>query len=316
MLKRIYTQLMANNVFTLGAALAYSWLFAVFPFLIFLLSLAPLIPEQIKPDLRADVTSGLRRSLPDDAASVLNKQIDSLLETPSAGGFLSLGLVLTIWAASGGMAMTMYALDRAYDIEKGRSYLKRRIIAIGLTIVVATLVILVLILLPIGTNVVKWLGALGTFRWLTLLLIDVARYAVALCLLMLVLALIYHFGPSFKRKFRVLTPGAIFCVAVWILLAIAFRIYITKLGGAESYNRTYGAVAGAILLLFFFYVDAVVLLVGAEINSEIDFAMLGVAPGSTRTIDGQIRAPLDPEQLQLLRELQDRGSVTITLPKA
>jgi membrane protein len=316
MLKRIYHQLAEDNVYTWGAALAYSWLFAIFPFLIFLLSLVPLLPERFKPNVREDVSHVVDRSLPADAASVLNKQIASVLEKPSAGGFLSFGLILTIWAASGGMAMTMYALDKAYDIEKGRSYLKRRVRAIGLTIVVATLVIAVLILMPIGTSVLKWLGRQGNLGGLTLFLIDLARYSLSLCLLLLVLALIYHFGPSFKQKFHIVTPGSIFCVAVWILLAIAFRVYLTKFGGAENYNRTYGAVAGAILLLLFFYVDAVVLLVGAEINSEIDFATLGVAAGSTRTIDGKIHAPLDQEKLALLRELQDRGSVSITPPKA
>jgi membrane protein len=200
------------------------------------------------------------------------KPVVSILEKQSAGWFFVFGLGLTLWAASGGMNMTMAAIDKAYDVEKGRPFWKQRLYAVVLTIVVATLVILVMILLPIGAGVLTWLiRKQAIFPWLYVL-VNVARYALALLLLLAVLAIIYHFAPSFKQKFVAVTPGAVFCVAVWLLLGAAFRLYLTKLGGAANYNKTYGAVAGAAILLLFFYLDALVLLIGAEINSEIDFA--------------------------------------------
>jgi membrane protein len=106
--------------------------------------------------------------------------------------------------------------------------------------------------------------------------VNVARYFLALLIMFAVLALTYHFGPTVRQQFVPLTPGAIFCVSVWLLLGWAFRKYLVEFGGAENYARTYGAVAGAAILLLFFYVDALVLLIGAEINSEINYAVHGV----------------------------------------
>src|SRR4051812_21265024 len=148
--KRVWQQVNEDGVFTWGAALAYSWMFAIFPFLVFLLSLVPLLPERVKPTIQQEVTQFADESMAPDAAKILKDQVKNVLDKPSAGGFLSFGLVLTIWAASGGMAMTMSALDKAYDIEKSRPYVKQRLVAIALTVVVATLVIIVLLLMPIG----------------------------------------------------------------------------------------------------------------------------------------------------------------------
>jgi uncharacterized BrkB/YihY/UPF0761 family membrane protein len=115
----------------------------------------------------------------------------------------------------------------------------------------------------------------------------------------------------------------VFCVVVWLMLGVAFRIYLTKLGGAESYTKTYGAVAGAAILLLFFYIDALVLLVGAEINSEIDFAVLGISSGQTPQAQAAAvaEAASDPEQQELARELlskrsPDQPAAAVPTPRA
>src|SRR4051812_19547185 len=138
--KRVWQQVNEDNVFTWGAALAYSWMFAAFPFLVFLLSLVPLLPQRFKDGVEPQVSEVIDRVLTGDAAVAIKNQVHGVLHTPRTGGFLSFGLLLTMWAASGGMAMTMTALDKAYDIEKGRPYFKQRLVAIGLTIAVSILV--------------------------------------------------------------------------------------------------------------------------------------------------------------------------------
>jgi membrane protein len=102
---------------------------------------------------------------------------------------------------------------------------------------------------------------------LWLVLWQVTRYGLALLLLLAIVAVIYHFGPNIRQRWRFVTPGSVFTVGVWLLLGVAFRIYVDHFG---RYGEMYGAVGGVIVLLFFFYLDALVLLVGAEINSEID----------------------------------------------
>jgi membrane protein len=310
---RVWKQLGEDAVFTWGSALAYSWLFAIFPFLIFLLSLVPMIPEQFRQDVKPQVKEWIDRSVPSKAAAdIIETQANNVLDKPRAGGFLSFGLLLTIWGASGGMAMTMSALDKAYDIEKSRGWFRQRLVALMMTAIVASLVIAVMILMPVGTGVIAWLvrhaAELNIPLSSTLLvLVDFTRYAIALLLLIAITAIIYHFGPFLKQRFRFITPGALFAIGVWLLLGYVFRVYITKFGGEASYNKTYGTVAGLVILLLFFYIDALVLLVGAEINSEIDFAIAGLPKGDAP--EQKLVAPLkDEETEELRRELIEKRS--------
>jgi len=192
---------------------------------------------------------------------------------------LSLGLAL--WAASGGMNMTMAALDKCYEVEKGRRFYQQRPVAVGLTLVVALLMILVLTLLPVGTIVKHWIEKYH-IRYLhegspVLVVFDIVRWTLSLFFMVTVVAVIYYKGPSIRHHFVWLTPGGVFAIVVWLVLGFAFRFYVQKWG---KYNETYGTVGGVVILLLFFYIDALVLLIGAEINSEVDFEVLKVRRGT------------------------------------
>ncbi len=106
------------------------------------------------------------------------------------------------------------------------------------------------------------------------------------------MALIYYFGPCINQKWHTVTPGAVFTVAVWILLGFGFSFYVTHFG---NFNKTYGALGAAIVLLLFFYINAVVLLIGAEINSVIDFETLNVKPGATDLTQAKAKAQYETE---------------------
>jgi membrane protein len=310
--RRVWQQVGEDDVFTWAASLAYSWMFAIFPFLIFLLTLVPLLPKSALSQAGTDIHDALR-NLPKNAADPIQQQADDLLHKPQSS-LLSVGLIVTIWAASGGMSMTMTALDRCYDIRQGRSYLWHRLVAIVLTICSATLVILVMILLPVASAVIAWLEAhdhhLGPIVWV----LNLSRFAVALLLMLGLLALVYRWGISIKVRFRFVTPGALFSVAVWLVLAVAFRSYINRFGAA-SYNKTYGAVAGVAILLLFFYIDAAVLLIGAEINSEVDFAMLGL-PSFDDVEVHQFERHHTDEHRELLRQLKAKRDIAPAAPPA
>jgi membrane protein len=183
----------------------------------------------------------------------------------------------------------MSALDQCYDIKRGRPFYKQRPLAMLLTIAMIVMALVVTVLLPGGAAAESWLIAHNMLPFPLRLGFDVARYALSLMFMLGVLAIIYHFGPNIKHRFAPITPGAVFSVAVWILLDFAFRYYISKFA---HYDQTYGAVGGVAILLFFFYIDALVLLIGAEINSEIDFQVLGVPEG---TRDFRIPKKKSPE---------------------
>jgi membrane protein len=276
--KRVLREMNEDGVFVWASALAYAWLFAIFPFFIFLLTLLPYLPQAVKDQAEDAMKTSLDSMLAEQAAATVWQNIYKVIHQPHAG-LLSTGILITLWAASGGMNMTMSALDRCYDVPKSRAFYHQRPMAVGLTVVVATLILAVLILLPIGSAVtafVRQRNIIGVSEGM-IVLWNVARYSLALVLMLGVLAILYYFGPAVKQRFYILTPGSVFTITVWLLLGFLFRMYVNRFG---KYDQTYGTVGGVAILLLFFYIDAVVLLVGAEINSEVDFA-LGVPRGST-----------------------------------
>jgi membrane protein len=295
--KKVHFEINDDNLFTWAASLAYSWLFAIFPFFVFLLTLIPLLPVQWKHEAVDRINSGVN-TLPRETQITLRMylepKLNQLLYQPPPGlkGILSLGLVLTIWAASGGLNNTMAAMNKCYDVENPRPFYKQRPLAVGLTIVMATAILAVVILIPVGTVVTRYLTAsadtvINTINttvatslpsveankllnpvWLVLW--QVFRYAIGLLLMFFIVTIVYHFGPAIKQKWRILTPGAVFTVTSWVLLGLIFRMYVDKFG---KYSETYGTVGGVAVLLLLFYLDALVLLIGAEINAEVDNAM-------------------------------------------
>jgi len=282
--KRILDESMRDNLMTWAAALAYSWLFAIFPFFIFLLALLPYLPKDIKNRAHVEIHRELKEMIPESADMIwhnINDNYLSLLYEPR-GKLLYLGLGVALWAASSGITMTMSALDRCYDIERGRPFYIQRPLAILLTIVIIILLLLVACLLPIGSAVKVWIIHVGYATRLStpILLFDILRWTLSLLFMMTLLSIIYYKGPAVRHPYRWLSPGSVFSVFVWVILAMAFRYYVDRVGG-KGYEKTYGTLGGVAILMLFFYIDALVLLIGAEINSEIDFEVLQVSRGST-----------------------------------
>ena len=293
-LKNLYREISEDNLFTWAAAMAYSWLFAVFPFFIFLVTLVPYLPEGWRATAEhqlAEYVYKLPKSAADTLWINLYPKLQSILYE-SKGGLLSIGAVVTLFAASGGMAMTMQALDKCYDVDKPRPFYKQRPLAVALTAVVATLIISVIILIPIGSIVThfatKWAAEYLTegIGPAVLVVWQVSRYTLAMALLFGALGLVYYYGANHEHPFHVLTPGSVFSVMVWFGLGIAFRIYIDRYG---KYNETYGAIGGVAILLLFFYLDSLVLLIGAEINSEVDRTVMKLT-GKIEPPDEELRA--------------------------
>jgi membrane protein len=307
--RHVWHQIGDDRLLVWAAAVAYSWLVAIFPFLLFLLALVPYLPID-RAEVIAELNEGVRQALPREAADTLMKNVTDVLGNRREG-FVSLGILLAVWFASGGMAMTMSALNRCYEVDHDRPLIRQRGIAILLTLAVATLVLGVLLLLPVGTLATNWLTRWGRWNWLRergvpvnrgiLIAWEIARWALAIFLLLVTVNVVYHFGPKTRHRYRFLTPGTLFTVAAWIALGLGFRLYVNRFGG---YGATYGAIGGVILLLFIFYLDALVLLVGAEINSEVDIAMTALA------VDPEEEDQPEPD-LQSGPEDGDRGGTML-----
>jgi membrane protein len=287
--KKVWTEISKDDVFTWGSALAYAWIFAIFPFLVFVLTLAPYLPGGVQERILSEIANVTYSSMGKDTADQIYTSVKDVM-TNQKGGLLSLGLILALWGASGGMVMTMSALDKAYYVQCTRGFVKQRAVAMGLTVGTAILILTVMLLLPIGTGIIEYLAKQGHLGLVGKILINIVRYAVALGLLFLIVSMIYFFGPCIKAKWQAVTPGAVFTVATWIILGFGFAYYVQNFG---NFNATYGALGGAIILLLFFYINAVVLLIGAEINSVVDFETLNVERGTADLTKAKAKAEYD-----------------------
>lgn len=305
--KRVVKETFDDHVFTWAAALAYSWMFAIFPFLIFLLALLPYMPQQFKEPTRKQIDEQIGYVAPSAAGESLRSTLKQVLDRP-AGSLLSIGILIALFGASGGMNATMAALDRCYDVEIGRRYVKQRSVAALLTVGVAALIILVLCLVPVTTQLLERFQITGA----TAVVLNISRFTVAGFLCLTILSLIYHFGPSVRSHWTWISPGSLFVLIVWAALAFGFRYYIDNFAAA-SYAKTYGVVGSIVLLLLVLYVDAIVLLIGAEINSEVDFAVLGLHSSSNEAEQSTARRELSEREQWMRDELRRRRPAAMAM---
>ena len=252
--KKIAQQSNEDNLFTWSSAMAYSWLFAIFPFLIVLMSLIAHLPDRMRGTATAFVHQIVNYAFPGQAHTAVMTNIDSFMAQPGHGALLSIGLLLALVSSSGGIHTTLTAIDVCYDIDRHRPFWRQYLLSVALTAAVLLTVAVIIVLQAIGHMVSHSI---------------ILTVAAPLAILILVVALIYHYGPSIRRPFHIFTPGVLFCIAVWAVLLRGFKIYIDHFGRMTRY----GTVGGVVILMLIFYLDSLVLLVGAEINSEIDFAV-------------------------------------------
>ena len=279
---RVWDQVVEDHVFIFAAAVAYAWLFAIFPFFVFLANLAGVL---LAGDAQGQRVIGwvVEHALPLPIVELFRAHPVLTSPTPrSFGGMVAVTLLVALWAASNGMSVTMAVLDKCYEIDRPRIYYKRRPMAFLLTLACAALLLLVMLLLPVGKAFGDWYvaGSAGRSKYdAVMIAFDALRVALAVGVVFLILALIYHFGPCVKHRWRWVTPGAVFALVGWIVLGAGFNLYC-HLYAAKGYGRTFGPAGGVALMLLLFYLDALVLMIGAEINSEVDFEVLSVKRGT------------------------------------
>jgi membrane protein len=263
--KRTIKEASDDGVTGLAAQLAYYFFLALFPALLFLVSLASFFPLENMMD---EVTRALARFAPGDVLAIVQDQL-KLISDQGHGGLLTLGFLGTIWSVSAAIAGMMDTLNKAYEIQEGRPWWKVRLIAIGLTLGVGLFILLsfaVVILSPLFIEpLARYFGLGDAFRWTWAL----AQWPVVFLLIATAVGLIYYFGPDAEQRWEWLTPGSLLATLLWIVASLGFRVYLTSFG---NYNETYGAIGGVIIALLWLYLTGLAFLIGAELNAEIEHA--------------------------------------------
>lgn len=257
---KVWREINDDNIYGSSAQLAYYFLLALFPMLIFLTSLVGFLPEAQQSILHA-----MAKAVPAQAMQIVNDTLHDI-SSKRSGGILSFGILATLWAASGGVEALIGTLNVAYDVKEGRSFWKVRLIAIGLTILLSLLIVGGTILIMFGDKFSLWLAQfLGMSRAVSLLW-GAVDYLLGLALLFIGIEVLYYFSPNIKLEWKFITPGGLFAVLGLIASSLAFSLYLRF---APSYSATYGSLGAVIILMLWLYLMGMVLLIGGEINSEI-----------------------------------------------
>ena len=264
LIKTTVREVIDDDCLSIAAQLAYYFALALFPALLFIVALASYLPYNVV----GDVVTALAPIAPPEVLEIIRKQLESIVagEAPS---ILTIGILGALWSSSGAMTSIVSALNKAYDIPETRPWWKVRLVAIALTIALVVFVLLSFTLIVAGPNAGRWLtGWLG--------LSDVfetvwrmVRWPLVFTLATTGIAIVFYYAPDADQDWIWVTPGSIVTTVLWIMFSLGFRLYVTRVG---DYTATYGALAGAAILLLWLYFSGLALLIGGELNSEIEHA--------------------------------------------
>jgi membrane protein len=271
--RRAWREVIEDDVLGLAAQLSYYFFLALFPAILFLLAVASFFPLS---NITDDVGRSLGPFVSPQVLELIKEQMRRLANNEN-GGLLTFGVAGALWSSSAALVSIVGALNRAYDIDEGRPWWKVRLVAIGLTLGVALIVLVALSLVLVGPTLADKLGQTtgwgAPFEWTWLVL----QWPLVFALVATGIGLIYYFGPDAEQDWAWITPGAVAATMLWLLVSLLFKVYVANF---TDYEGSYGAVGAVIVLMLWFYVSGIAILSGAELNAEIEHASpYGKAPG-------------------------------------
>jgi membrane protein len=264
--KRVYHEIDDDEVLTRSAALAYYFVSALFPMIFFLMAMLGLFAQS--HDLQSSLLNYAARFMPGDAYSLIQKTIKEVANN-SSGLKLAFGLALALWSGSGGIVSIMDALNRCYHVKDSRPWWKQRLMAIALTIAISVLTIAALAIVLYGGNIVNFVGSHVGLSSVSVVAWRIVQWPIALFFVVLSFALLYYWSPDTEQQWLWITPGSVVGVVTWIGASLLFRVYLHFF---NSYSKTYGSLGAVIILLLWLYISGMAVLLGGEINSEIENA--------------------------------------------
>jgi membrane protein len=263
---RIWTRINDHDLLGRAAQLSYYFLLAVFPLLLFLVTLLGYFAES-GSDLHNKLLSYLSTVLPSSSVILIHTTLDEITKA-RGGGKLSLGILAALWAASNGMGAISSTLNVAYAVKEDRPWWRVRLVSIFLTVMVSLFIIVALSIVFFGGHLGDRLAAHFGFSAAFTLAWKILQWPIALLFLVLTFDLIYYLAPNDRRpKRRLWTAGAFTAVIVWLLISFGFKAYLHFF---NSYSVTYGSLGALIVLMLWFYFTGLAILIGGEVNSELE----------------------------------------------
>ena len=267
-LKRAARRAKQDRISTIAGSIAYHALLALFPLVIALLGLASL--THFGGSQLERLVTGIGKALPQGASTVLASAVQSAQHrTAGSLGVTLVATAIALWSASGGLSTVETALDVAYGVPEERKFVPARVRALLLllfTIVLGGVAsVLIVFAKPLGHAIEQHVfisGTAFTLGW------TVVRWLIAILAIATLFSLMYRYGPNREPpRWQWFSVGGVVAMVIWLAASFGFSFYVSQLG---SYGKTYGALAGVVVLMFWFYLTAVALLFGGQLNAELE----------------------------------------------
>jgi membrane protein len=272
-LKEIYVKIDRHQVFILAAGIAFYAMFAVFPFLIALVSIYGLVSDPAAVAHQVEVLSEI---MPATARPLVHGFLREIaVETTGLSVGLVTGLLVALWSASTGVAALINGVNFAYNQTETRSFVAVRALALALTVVIILFMAIAFMLVAVLPGLLSTVGSDAGAR-----LVAIARWPVLTAAVLLGCGYLYRLAPCRADPgWRWVGLGSVVATGVWLTASALFSLYASNFG---NFSRTYGALAGVMVLLMWFFISAFALLLGAEINSELEAERKRLLGGARR----------------------------------
>jgi membrane protein len=262
-LNRMTEKITGAELSTRAAAVSYNLILALFPFIIFLFTLIPYIPIE---RLDEKILSFMGRVLPAGTFDSVGSTIRDIVSRPHTG-VLSVGFLLTFYAATSGVVALMTAFNASHQSAEQRSFLKTRLTAVGLTITLVLALFLAVVVLVVGGVVTQYVQQIGILNNdFILLLLTIGRYLLVFGVFIGAVSIIYKYGPDVDLKWTFVTPGSTVASVLIVASTLAFSYYVANFG---SYNKVYGSIGTLIALMVWLNLVLLLVIVGFEINVSL-----------------------------------------------
>lgn len=245
-----------------AASIAFSFFLALFPGIIFLFNLIPYFPIA---GIENEVFNTFQRILPPDTYDAVRSTIDDILNNKRSD-LLSFGFVLALIFATNGINSLISNFNNSIHQLETRGFFRQQLVSVGLTVILSFLFLLGLALIIFSSTVLN--GLLGFFGWegFSPVLIETVRLILLLLIVLLAIAMLYNFGPAKNREWRFISPGSLLATILIVLTSIGFSFYVSNFA---QYNKLYGSIGTLMVILLWIYINALVLIIGFELNASI-----------------------------------------------
>jgi membrane protein len=260
---RTFKEAWADDVLNLAAQQAYYFFFALFPAILALISIVSFFPIE---NLMDEIVAMLSRVAPGDVTRIVTDQIRQISNT-NAGGILTFAFLFTLWSSSNAVLSMTSTLNTAYDITEGRAWWRVRLTALGLTLGLALFVLMSMTLVVAGPAIARKIADAMNFGSAFVSLWSLLQWPIVFVLVATAIALIYYYAPDAEQDWVWITPGSVVATLLWLVVSLGFKLYVARFG---TYNETYGVIGGVMVLMLWFYLSGVAILMGAELNAEIE----------------------------------------------